>query len=51
MKCAVLGISHFAKGGKDQDPMLRVIGSVGFTAVARIVMVAAKSKDERGEDV
>lgn len=44
--CAVLGITHFAKGGQGTDPSQRVVGSVAFTAVARVVMVAAKVKGE-----
>lgn len=47
--CAVLGITHFAKGGQGQDPAQRVVGSVAFTAVARVVMVAAKVQAEAGE--
>ncbi|HXE23003.1 MAG TPA: AAA family ATPase [Rhodoferax sp.] len=48
-RCAVLGITHFSKGGQGQDPTQRVIGSVAFSAVARIVLVAAKVKGEDGE--
>jgi putative DNA primase/helicase len=48
--CAVLGITHFAKGGQGADPAQRVVGSVAFTAVARVVMVAAKVQSEDGED-
>lgn len=49
--CAVLGITHFAKGGQGTDPTQRVVGSVAFSAVARIVMVAAKVKgEEEGKD-
>lgn len=48
--CAVLGITHFAKGGQGTDPAQRVVGSVAFTAVARIVMVAAKVKGDEGQD-
>ncbi len=48
--CAVLGITHFSKGGQGSDPAQRVVGSVAFTAVARVVLVAAKVKDEQGED-
>lgn len=48
--CAVLGISHFSKGGQGQDPTQRVIGSVAFSAIARVVLVAAKVKSEDGED-
>jgi hypothetical protein len=47
---AVLGISHFSKGGQGQDPAQRVVGSVAFSAVARVVLVAAKVKSENGED-
>ena len=49
--CAVLGITHFAKGGQGTDPTQRVVGSVAFSAVARVVLVAAKVKSlEDGED-
>lgn len=49
--CAVLGITHFAKGGQGVDPAQRVVGSVAFTAVARVVMVAAKVKSlQDGQD-
>lgn len=47
---AVLGISHFSKGGQGLDPTQRVIGSVAFAAVARVVMVAAKIKGTEGRD-
>lgn len=47
---AVLGISHFSKGGAGSDPASRVVGSIAFTAVARVVLVAAKVKSEGGED-
>lgn len=49
-QCALLGITHFAKGGQGSDPSQRVVGSVAFTAVARVVLVAAKVKSEDGED-
>jgi hypothetical protein len=44
-ECAVLGITHFAKGtaGKKSDE--RVIGSQAFAAFARMVLVAAKEED------
>lgn len=49
--CSVLGITHFSKGGQGTDPAQRVVGSVAFTAVARVVMVAAKVQSlEDGED-
>ena len=50
LDCAVLGISHFSKGGAGNDPASRVVGSIAFTAVARVVLVAAKVKNEDGED-
>ena len=33
INAALLGITHFSKGGQGGDPSQRVIGSVGFTAV------------------
>lgn len=42
--CAVLGISHFAKGGAGRSPQDRVIGSQAFGALARMVLVAAKEE-------
>lgn len=48
--CAVLGISHFSKGGQGQDPTQRVVGSVAFSAVARVVLVAAKVNSNDGTD-
>lgn len=48
LNVAVLGISHFSKGGAGGDPATRVVGSIAFTAVARVVLVAAKTKSEDG---
>lgn len=45
MKAAVVGISHFSKGSKGSSPAERVIGSQAFTALARMVWVAAKQED------
>jgi len=45
LNCAVVGISHFAKGSTGSNPADRVIGSVAFGAFARIVLVAAKDED------
>lgn len=42
--CAVLGITHFAKGGAGKSPQDRVIGSQAFGALARMVLVAAKEE-------
>jgi putative DNA primase/helicase len=50
LDAAALGISHFSKGGAGGDPASRVVGSIAFTAVARVVLVAAKVKSEDGED-
>ena len=47
---ALLGITHFSKGGQGQDPSQRVTGSIAFTAVARVVLVAAKTKDDEGTE-
>lgn len=44
-KCAVLGITHFSKGGTEKSPMDRVIGSQAFGALARMVSVTAKEED------
>lgn len=49
LDAAVLGISHFSKGGQGSDPASRVVGSIAFTAVARVVLVAAKVKGEDDE--
>lgn len=50
MNAALVGITHFSKGGQGSDPTQRVVGSIAFTAVARVVLVAAKTKSEEGED-
>ena len=36
LDAAVLGITHFSKGGAGGDPAARVVGSVAFTAVAAV---------------
>jgi putative DNA primase/helicase len=50
LDCAALGISHFGKGSAGRDPTERVLGSVAFSAVARVVMAAAKIKGDDGEE-
>lgn len=50
MGATLVGITHFSKAGQGSDPTQRVVGSVAFTAVARVVLVAAKVKNEEGED-
>lgn len=48
MNAVLLGITHLSKGGQGGDPVQRVMGSVAFTAVARVVLVAAKVFSEDG---
>lgn len=43
LNAAVLGVSHFSKGTAGRDPTERVVGSIAFGAVARIVMVTARN--------
>lgn len=50
INAALLGITHLSKSGQGSDPAQRVIGSIAFTAVARVVLVAAKVNSENGED-
>jgi putative DNA primase/helicase len=45
MDCAVLGITHFAKGTAGKNSAERVIGSQAFAALAGMVLVAAKEED------
>ena len=42
LNCAVLGITHFSKGGMGKEPLERVTGSLAFGALARIVFATAK---------
>lgn len=44
--CALLGITHFSKGTGGREPVERITGSLAFTAVPRVVMVAAKHQEE-----
>lgn len=43
--CAVVGITHFAKGSKGADPADRIIGSQAFTALSRMSWVANRPND------
>lgn len=45
LNCAVLGITHFSKGGQGTNPLERVTGSLAFGALARIVLATAKIDD------
>jgi putative DNA primase/helicase len=47
---AAIGITHLSKGTTGRDPVERITGSIAFAAVARVVMLVAKIKDENGED-
>jgi hypothetical protein len=48
---AGLGITHFRKGSKGDDPLDRVIASVGFTAGPRLIMVAIKAANGGGNRI
>lgn len=48
LDCLVAGVSHFGKGGQGREPTERVVGSVAFGAVARVVMVVAKTTSAEG---
>lgn len=50
LKATVIGISHLSKGTAGRDPTERVTGSIAFTAVVRVVLLAAKVKDDDGND-
>ena len=45
----MLGITHFSKGTVGRDPVERVTGSIAFSALARVVLVAAKVKAEASD--
>ncbi|MDR6523080.1 DNA polymerase III delta prime subunit [Variovorax paradoxus] len=47
---AVVGITHLSKGTVGRDPTERVTGSIAFSAVARVVLLAAKVRSEDGGD-
>ena len=51
MGFAIIGITHFSKGTSGKEPIERITGSLAFGAVARIVLVASKSKSDDSEDV
>src|SRR5690242_13204412 len=42
---AVIGITHLSKGTSGREPLERVVGSIAFSAVARIVLATVKSRD------
>ena len=45
MNCAVLGITHFAKGTAGKNSAERVIGSTAFKDFSRMTLVAAKDEE------
>ena len=47
---AVVGITHLSKGTSGKDPTERVTGSIAFTAIVRVVLLAAKVTDDNGKD-
>jgi putative DNA primase/helicase len=48
--CAVIGITHFNKGGGDGPAVLRLNGSVAFGGLARLVLVAHRYEDNQGQE-
>ena len=46
LRCALMGITHFSKGTGGRNPVERLNGSLAFGALARVVLVAAKSQNE-----
>jgi hypothetical protein len=44
-QCAIIGISHFGKGGQGKDPAERVLGSQAFTALPRMVWATVIDKE------
>jgi len=50
LQASAVGITHLSKGTAGRDPTERVTGSIAFTAVVRVVLLAAKVKGEDGED-
>ncbi|WP_244108110.1 AAA family ATPase [Burkholderia ambifaria] len=49
-RAALIGITHFSKGGQGADPAQRLNGSIAFSGVPRVVMVAAKVKSDEDND-
>jgi hypothetical protein len=47
-RCALRGVTHFPKASSGRDPIERVVGSIAFAAVARIIMATAKLPDDKG---
>src|SRR5262249_40858369 len=49
---AVVGIHHLSKGTAGREPVERLIGSIAFAAVARVVLIATKlsAHDPEGKE-
>lgn len=47
LQAAAIGITHLSKSSAGRDPIERVTGSIDFSAVARVVLLAARDKDRR----
>ena len=47
-RLALLGITHLSKGSAGRDPIDRLVGSLAFGALARVVLLAAKPQDADG---
>jgi putative DNA primase/helicase len=48
--CVLVGVTHLSKGTAGRDPTERVTGSIAFSALARVVLLAAKRENpEPGE--
>ncbi len=50
LRVAAFGISHFSKNTAGRDPVERVTGSLAFGALPRVVLAAAKIKNDDGTD-
>jgi RecA-family ATPase len=48
LNVAVIGITHFAKNSGGRNPIERVIGSIAFSAVARLVLAFAERSEDQG---
>lgn len=45
---ALIGVTHFTKGTAGREPIERITGSLAFSALARIILVAAIKADDGG---
>ncbi len=47
-ECALIGVTHFTKATQGKDPLERVIGSLAFGAMARVVLATANRREHAG---